>query len=199
MKNSHIKLLLTGGACAGKTTSIKFIKEYLYNFGYKVYIVNEIPTALIKTGIIPQKVGNINFLNLVIKIQLEMYKIYNEITSNKVKTIIIFDGSPIDVTKFVNKKQFERMIEQYKLNYNKILNMYDVVIHLETVASSFPELYSKSSNKARISEIDMAIENDIKIQNAYKIHKNRILIKSTKDFDIKKERIIFAINSLLNL
>ena len=45
------KILITGGACAGKTTVLDVIKEYLEEKEYNVNIIEEVPTKLINEGI----------------------------------------------------------------------------------------------------------------------------------------------------
>ena len=42
------KIVLTGGPCAGKTTTIAKIKEDLENLGYHVLLLNECATEIIK-------------------------------------------------------------------------------------------------------------------------------------------------------
>lgn len=49
------KIVLTGGACAGKTESLKYIKDYFTIKGYNVYTVSEMATILIPGGITAQK------------------------------------------------------------------------------------------------------------------------------------------------
>jgi nucleoside-triphosphatase THEP1 len=41
---------VTGGPCAGKTTALSTINSYLSSRGYKVYIVPEAATLLMKSG-----------------------------------------------------------------------------------------------------------------------------------------------------
>lgn len=50
MKRDIKKIVLTGGPCAGKTTALVRINEYLSNLGYKVFIVPEIPTMVTASG-----------------------------------------------------------------------------------------------------------------------------------------------------
>ena len=67
-------ILITGGACAGKTTSLEMIKNYLSAKGYKVIVIDEVPTNLIKTGIAYEKIGKLEFIELIIKTQINNEK-----------------------------------------------------------------------------------------------------------------------------
>ena len=76
-----MNILITGGACAGKTTSIEVIESYLREKGYRVIVIDEVPTDLINKGIFYNKIGKIEFLELVIKKQInneiECFEKYN--------------------------------------------------------------------------------------------------------------------------
>lgn len=195
----NLKILITGGACAGKTQAINYIKEYLTNLGYYVYISNEVPTMLISNGVDYQKIDKMNFQQLVIELQIQMEKFYKNVLSFSKgnKNIILFDGSPIDSLKFITKKEFDEIICNYGLTYNEILSSYDGIIHLETVAKKFPELYTTSNNSARMNNITDAIERDNKLIDAYKLHPNHIIIGSYKDIDEKKSKVLDGINIIL--
>ena len=45
------RIVFTGGPCAGKTTLIEKTEEYLKEKGYKVIVVQETATQLLKSGI----------------------------------------------------------------------------------------------------------------------------------------------------
>lgn len=47
------KIVLTGGPCAGKTSALTKVEEELTEKGYKVFIVSESATELIRGGIKP--------------------------------------------------------------------------------------------------------------------------------------------------
>ena len=51
------KIVLTGGPCSGKTTSIQKIEEEFTQLGYKVIIVPEAAPILINSGIRPFGIG----------------------------------------------------------------------------------------------------------------------------------------------
>ena len=71
------KIVLTGGACGGKTESLPFIKEHFTKLGYEVYIVNEMATILILGGITALKVGGWQkFQELVVGMQIEIQKTF---------------------------------------------------------------------------------------------------------------------------
>lgn len=192
------KIVLTGGACGGKTESLPFIKEHFVKLGYDVYVVSEMATILMLGGIEPQKVGEKFFQEAVIGMQLEMQNTYEKamILSQSTKKLIIFDRCPIDAMMFLNKIELDKILNKFNTTFNEILNSYDAVIHMEAVAKKFPELYAYN-NKARRDEALYTIETDNRLLDAYKSHPNRIILNSCKNFNEKIKNLIEKIEEIL--
>ena len=191
------KILITGGACAGKTTSLKIIKKFLEEKGYKVLVVEEVPTMLINKGITSQKIGRMQFQELIIKTQIINEKEYNDKYKNEDKTIIIFDGSPIDCLKFITRKELDDIIRNYEITYDDIIDNYDGIIFLQTIAKKYPELYSNENNKARLTDVEEAIKRNDKILKEYKKYDKTYVINNYKNFDKKEEKIIDSISKIV--
>ena len=185
------KILITGGACAGKTTVLELIKKHLIDNDYNVKIIEEVPTKLISEKITPDEIGKMKFQELVIKKQID-----NEKNCNY-DGVVIFDGSPIDSMKFITKEEFDTFAHKYNTDFEKIINGYDGIIFLETVAKDFPELYSNENNKARLTDIDLAIIRNDKLFNIYNSSSNIYLIKSDKDIENKKKKVIEVIDKIV--
>lgn len=193
------KIVLTGGACGGKTESLPFIKKHFSDLGYDVYVVNEMATILILGGITAQKVGGKNFQELVIKMQLEIQKTYERAISlsENNKNLIIFDRCPIDAMMFIDREEFDEIVNKFNTTYEDILNSYDGIIHMEAVAKKFPKLYTSDNNEARRDEGLHTIETDNRLLEAYKNHPKRIMVNSCKDFNEKIKNIIKQIEEML--
>ncbi len=171
-----MNILITGGACAGKTTSINYINNYLKSHSYKVSINEEIPTKLINNGIKPQ---GIEFIKLVINEQL------NQLKESDASFINIFDGSPLDVIKFINKDELEIILNEYNESISNILVKYDYIIHLESVAVSMPEKYSNETNKARTLNVVESANREKKLLELYNQFPNRYIIHTYENFNDK--------------
>ena len=185
------KILITGGACAGKTTVLNVIKDYLEEKGYNVNIIEEVPTKLINESITSGKVGKMEFQELIIKTQIENEK------NCDYDGVIIFDGSPIDSMKFINREEFDKFVKKYNTNFEEILNGYDGIIFLETVAKDYPELYSNENNKARLTDVNAAVDRNDKLFNIYNNNSKVYLIKPDKDIEVKKKKIIEVVESII--
>ncbi len=181
------KILITGGACAGKTEIVKDIKEKYEKKGHNVFILKEVPTFLIAKGIIPEEIGKEAFIKLVINTYIHIENIYNNILQKYKSCLMIYDGSSIDTLKFINPKVFEEIVNKRNTSFSKIINQYDKIIFLETIAKKEPKLYTTQNNKARLNDIDKAIERNDTLFQYYKNNCN--YIEGTKNIEVKKNKV----------
>ena len=73
------KIVLTGGPCAGKTSALSKIEEIFTEKGYKVLVVGESATEIIKGGIRPFGINAIDmysFQDIILMYQYQKEKIY---------------------------------------------------------------------------------------------------------------------------
>lgn len=195
------KIVLTGGPCAGKSSSLELIENYLKDNGYVVYIVQESATELINSGIKPfgdNAIDLLSFQEIILKYQLEKEKLIENVAkvyeTNK-NIIILYDRGLIDNKAFIGQNSFNEILDKYNLCEKDILNRYDLVIHLETAAKGSG--YTKDNNKARSEDKERAIELDNNTFEAWKKHNNLIKVKSCEDFSEKQKNIISIIDELI--
>ena len=50
---SITRIVLTGGPCAGKSTGLAIVEQRLTNLGYKVIVMDEMPTNVLRSGLTP--------------------------------------------------------------------------------------------------------------------------------------------------
>ena len=67
-----LKVVITGGPCAGKTSALEKVKKYYENKNIKVFVINETATELINQGITPwNQDGSLKFQTTRLKLQLQ--------------------------------------------------------------------------------------------------------------------------------
>lgn len=196
---SYKKIVITGGSCAGKSQTIKQVRNYFSNQGYNVYILNEIPTYLMQKGITSETIQKMEFMKLAIGTQIELEKNFEQAIrlSKNEKNILILDTSPIDSLKFINLDEFEQFAKIFKTSFRQILVSYDAVIHLEAVAKKFPNLYSNETNKLRNKNLEISVERDERLLKAYEEHPNRVVIECFEVFEDKIRKVIDEIQKNL--
>lgn len=196
------KIVLTGGPCAGKTTAISRIEQDLIEKGYRVFIISESATELIKGGIRPfgaNGIDIIDFQDLIVNYQLEKEKIYEKAANllKDCKCVLICDRGVMDNKAYINQELFKEVLTNNNLNELSLMDNYDMVVHLVTAALGAEEFYTLENNAARTETIDEAIELDRKTLNAWVGHRNLKIIENTTTFEEKLNKVLDEVHNLL--
>ena len=196
------KIVLTGGPCAGKTTAVSAVKEYLWSKGIPCLIVPETATELLP-NLIYQNIPDIyNFQTMVMKRQLGKerdtidYALNN--LSNYDKCVIIYDRGIFDNIAYLNSHDdFNKMLDSFCLSELDVLDGYDMVIDLLSLATCKPEAYNLS-NKARSEGVEEAAMLDKKTSMAWANHHNLKLVSSEVSLEEETKIITDLIDNLIN-
>ena len=141
-------IVLTGGPCAGKTTTIAKVKEDLENLGYHVLLLNECATEIINGGIRPfgdNQVSVFDFQNEILNLQIFKEKRFLDIISKlpeDTKCIILSDRGIMDSKAYLGSELFTKLLDQNNLKEDDLGQQYDMVIHLVTVAANNQNKYN---------------------------------------------------------
>lgn len=197
----NLKIALTGGPCGGKTTSIQEIEHEFSEKGYKVLIVPEAATILINSGVRPfgdDAIDSINFQRCVLKLQLQLEQIAEDIAKKSKKEVIILcDRGLIDDKAYVTDAEFRKLLSEIDKKEIDVMNSYDLVIHLKTAADGKEEFYTLENNSARTETIDEAREKDKKTLAAWLGHEKLKIIGNDTNFEEKIRRVIHEVYSSL--
>ena len=197
-------IVLTGGPCAGKTTTISCVKEDLENMGYHVLLLNECATELINGGIRPFGDGAIpvfDFQNEILNLQLYKEKRYMDIIKkipDDKECIILSDRGILDSKAYLGQELFTKLLDKNGLKEEDLGHQYDLVIHMVTVASDIKNKYNTTTNTARFEQDpEEAIDIDMRTQDAWKNHSNLKMIEATEIIDEKVEKVKDLIRDFL--
>ena len=188
-------IALTGGPCAGKTTTINCVKEALERMGYHVLLLNECATELINGGIRPfgdNSIPVFDFQNEILNLQLYKEKRYLDIVSKlpkDTKCVILSDRGFLDSKAYLGDELFAKLLEENNLDEDKLSLKYDMVIHMVTVATDIKNKYNTSTNSARFEDADEAIDIDLKTGKAWSKHANLKVIEATETIDEKIKKV----------
>lgn len=196
-----IKIVLTGGPCAGKTTALKYIEKELINNGMKVITADEEATKLILSGNTPQNMGRYEFHKLLFKNQLDtetkLIKYAEEMSEEKV--VLLFDRGLLDNKAFVTQEEFDKYSSLYGCNEDIIRNSYDAVFHLVTSANGKEESYTLENNEARSESIEEAREIDEEIIAVWTGTPHLRIIDNSTSFEEKLNRLKTEILAFLGV
>ena len=199
-------IVLTGGPCAGKTTTIAKVKEDLENLGYHVLLLNECATEVINGGIRPfgdNQVSVFDFQNEVLNLQLFKEKRYLDIIDKlpeDTNCIILSDRGIMDSKAYLGSELFTKLLDQNNLKEEYLGHQYDMIIHLVTVATNNQNKYNTSTNSARFEEdIDEVIDLDRRTNEVWQKHKNLKRVEATGIIEEKIEKVIDIIHDYLEI
>ena len=198
MKN--LKIVLTGGPCGGKTTSIQKIEEEFTEKGYQVLIVPEAATLLINSGIKP--FGNnclsmYEFQKYVMSTQMYLESLATKCAEEtETPTLIICDRGLLDDKAYVSESEFEQLLKEFNQKEFKLMSRYDLVIHLKTAADGKEEFYTLANNNSRTETPEEARQKDQKTLNSWLGHEKLVIIGNDTDFQNKIAKVIQTIHAL---
>ena len=204
MSDNIKKIVLTGGPCGGKSTSISVLEQELTNKGYKVFIVEEMATNLILSGAGPREITNIEFQKMSFKLQYERNKVYDEMAKtyhqNTGKPVlIIYDRGIPDGKAFMKEDEYVELLKQFHLNELEVMDYYDGVFHLTTAADGAREAYTLSNNLARTETPLEAIMRDKGCLKAWAGHNHLRVIKNGCTFQKKIDHLLKEVYTLLGI
>lgn len=194
-QQSIVRILMTGGPCAGKTTAIADVKQDLTQLGYKVLVVPEAATLLMKGGAFIVSSGftesqGLLFQKTLIKLQVALEDSFIDIgklgSQDGSDVVILIDRGLMDGSAYVSKTQWQALMDDLGLSVFQIReNRYDAVVHLVTAAEGAEKFYVTLTGEARYESVDEAKEKDEALRKAYMGHPKWYLIKNSDVSDFK--------------
>lgn len=203
-KASHpiIRICLTGGPCAGKTTAMQTLNTRLMERGFCVFIVPEAATMLMKGGAFIQT-GKMTFSDQVkfqiniMKTQMALEDTFLEaaLSANQ-KVVILCDRGVMDGMAYTDEHTWQALLDETGWSTIQLRDRrYEAVVHLVTAANGAAEFYTGENNEARYETIEEAIELDKKLINSWTGHPHLSIIDNRKASGFN-EKINSCINSV---
>lgn len=185
-----LKIVLTGGPGAGKSTAISRLKKVFLELGYYVIIIPETATELIQAGITPTTCNSVlEFQRNLFRLQREKEDIFENCAKicKSFPVVLILDRGLLDNKAYLPAEQFEEILKGENLSEEDVLARYDAVFHLVTAADGAADFYTLENNKARSETPDQAIVLDRHTMECWKNHPYLRTIPAMPSF---KEKLI---------
>ena len=196
------KIVITGGPCSGKSTMLNLIENTFTEKGYKVLIVSETATELIRGGISPlgSPENMFIFQDYLLNLQFKKEEVYEKAAKemDADKIIILYDRGLLDNKAYVPKEEFEQILDRFNTNENELIDRYDLILHLVTTANGAEEHYTLANNAARSESLEDARKMDELTLNAWIGHPRLKIVDNSTDFEGKVERVLKEIYNDLN-
>lgn len=204
-----LRIVLTGGPCAGKTTVLTDLTHVLENKGYKVFTIQEVATLLINSGLAPNEEDNFSFQKNIMSTQLYLEQTIEKaaLHHDSDRIIIIYDRGICDQLAYISREKFELLLQEKGMKLTDAFNRYDAVLHLVTAADGAAEHYvsnstvAASNNSARNETIEEAIQLDKATQEAWVGHPHLRVFENPQNTNdgmaLKKKALLEEVFALL--
>jgi CYTH domain-containing protein len=194
------KIVLTGGPCGGKTSSIPLLKSFLEAKGWEVYSVPESATLLSGHGIrlgdpdpAMRRAVQVGILHTQMAMEDAMMAAAK---ASKQNAVVLCDRAIMDGKVYTPNDLWLPFLQSQELSELKVRHRYDAVFHMTSIANGAPHLYN-FDNPARWEDVNQAVVNDIKTQNAWVGHPHLRVIDNSTDFPGKVARLCAGIEKFI--
>ena len=194
------RVVLTGGPCAGKTTTLNKLR---CEFDDRIVVVPETATILLSSGFpVPGEdikwspEWQTEFQSAIFSVQKSMENVYTLLPQEKGASLVICDRGLLDGAAYTQGglKAFCRI---HNVDLTAVLARYEAVIHLESLAVGRPELYGKTSNEKRMESLEEARKLEFAIRMIWSNHSNYFFINSKDTMTEKIIKVIDIIKSVI--
>lgn len=193
-----IKVVITGGPCAGKTTALAMLDDELSKRGESVVICEETATYFIKAGLKPfgdekSKLALKDFQGMILKGQLTKEDLClegAEMIPNE-KVTVLFDRGALDNRAYLEDEEFDELMEEAGVTEEELLGRYHIVIHFVSTAIDKEKYYKKT--KERTESPEKARYLDYKTAKTWRNHPYHIFIFNDGTMEEKVQEAVEAI------
>ena len=196
------RIVLTGGPCGGKTTSLNLLKARLESDGYAVFVVPEIPSLLIGGGANRGALSPSAFKQFesnVLTLQLGFENAFIALAKADTKpSVIIYDRGLMDPSAYVSQSLWAELLDDNGWTEEGLCDdRYDLVIHLVSASIGAESFYIYSDDGIRKEPPELAAALDRKVEAAWRRHPAHTVIDNSTGFDEKLEKVWATIQARL--
>ena len=193
--------VLKGGPQSGKSTILRELERV---FGEQIIVVPEVATVLL-THLWPKRdlagLKNDTWMHTlqhgIYHTQLGLGRLAKERAEVSGCSLIGYDRGVFDNAGYLGISGRE-LAAMFGADFDELMGMYDLVIHLDTLARLHPENFGSETNEARYETPEEAIAVDEQIWRAYEEHPHHVRIVACDDFDAKTQQVVDLVRELLN-
>ena len=220
--NSFIKIVITGGPGAGKTSALEYIRSHFKKRGYTVLVLSEVATDLITSGIAPWTCENAAEYQLFqTRMQMAKEAVFEAAAKSMAKRqaaqqykhvhnaethakpapakplLIVCDRGTLDSKSYVTDEEFAAIIHTLDTTEQTLLNNYDAIFHLVTAAQGAEKFYTLKNNAARVETIEEARALDARLMSVWAKHPYQRIIGNEGTFEEKLTCLLKEIERFL--
>lgn len=186
---SNIKIVLVGGPCGGKTSSIYEYKAKLSK-DYDIQSTEETALRLLNLGYLDEcPISSLDFQNLLLKIQF-----IKEYIAEQESEVLLCDRGIFDAKAYLSVEEFNRLLKVNKLLEENIMSTYDGALYYRSIAYEYPKMFS---TKRKYETPEKAIERDALSLKIWQDKLIPAIYSNEQGFEMKKKIIYNSLVSFL--
>ena len=198
-----IRIVLTGGPCAGKSTVLKRIVQKYTEKGYKVYTLPESATLFIQGGAdFLTKDAHLSFVTETAKLQFQLQMEDSMIRIAEAcgqKSMIICDRGSMDTFAYISEEVKQAILKDVGRTDVELRDQrYDAVLHICTAAKGAEQFYTLANNTCRSESIELARQVDDQLMGAWVGHPQLHVINAEVDFEVKIKNVLTVMDQVLD-
>jgi predicted ATPase len=193
--------VLTGGPCAGKSTSLGSLQARLLTAGFNVYCVPEAATLLVNGGLtwtdMTEDKATLYQLALL-RTQIALEDAFLDIAKASSKpAVILCDRGTMDGRAYCSETAWQRIMDLGGYTVEQLRDeRYDAVIHMVTAAIGAESFYNLE-NTARTETIEQARAIDEVLRQKYVGHPKLKIVNNDTPFQEKVDKVWTFISELI--
>jgi CYTH domain-containing protein/thymidylate kinase len=192
------RIVLTGGPCGGKSTSLSAMTDRLQGLGLHVYRVPETPTLLLGGGVRLREASTSQAVGIqteFLRVMMAMEDAFHAIARTTGKpSVVLCDRGTMDVSAYLPPEAWTALLNEQDWTVVGLRDKrYDAVIHLVTAADGAEAFYTTENNAVRTESPALARELDRRVRDAWVGHPHLRVIDNSTDFARKVQRVMAAV------
>ena len=201
------KIVLTGGPCGGKTTSLARLAPYLRERGFEVITCPEAFSLLVSNGMPFDYLGAVKGMDIVVQdtvmdMQIGMEDSFERVLRARGKpAVLLCDRGLMDGSAYMKEEDWNKLMRKRDVNCVSELRegRYNAVFHLVTAAEGAEEYYTLENNAVRTEPPELAKNLDHMTRNAWVGHPSLKIFDNSTDFETKLQRVVEETARLVGL
>lgn len=192
------RIVLTGGPCGGKSTSLSAITERLQGLGFQVFRVPEAATLLLGGGVRVRDASP----GQLLAVQVEMLRVIMALEdafhavarATGRPSILLCDRGTMDVSAYLPPASWTALLDECAWTVVGLRDRrYEAVMHLVTAADGAEAYYTTENNAVRTETPEQARLLDQQVRDAWLGHPHLRVIDNSTDFARKVQRVTAAV------
>jgi CYTH domain-containing protein len=192
------RIVLTGGPCGGKSTSLSAITERLQGLGFQVYRVPEAATLLLGGGVRLSDASPSRLVGIqaeVLRVMMALEDAFHALARGTGRpSVLLCDRGAMDVSAYLPPEAWTALLNERDWSVVGLRDRrYEAVIHLVTAADGAEAFYTTENNAVRTETPAQARVLDQRVRDAWVGHPHLRVIDNTTDFAHKVQRVTAAV------